>query len=188
MDSRYTRSGSRIRGRIDTRIHDEERLREEAEDYDSLTSNEKLELTRDIEAEYEYTVRNVTTDALHRYFVANLDPGNNSPEANIGVSHFGLGTDGSSGTATSDTELNQREFSKPVTDVANNGKDLLASTFIDSTEANGETFDELALYSGDPVNLADADVFLMNHAEFPSITKDNTATVTFDVTLTFGDA
>ncbi len=188
MDSRYTRNGSRIRGRIDTRIHDEEQLRKEAEDYDSLTSKEKLELTREVEPEHEGTVRNVTSDQLHQYFVSNLDPQNTNPEANVSVSHLGLGTDGSSGTATSDTNLNQLAFSKQVTDVADNGKDLLASTFIDSTEANGETFDELALYSGDPVNLADADVFLMNHAEFPSITKDNTATVTFDVTLTFGDA
>jgi len=44
------------------------------------------------------------------------------------------------------------------------------------------------MFSGDPSNLTDADVFLINHATFPTVTKDNSKTVTFDVTLQFSDA
>jgi len=79
-------------------------------------------------------------------------------------------------------------YAEPVTDVADNGKSLLASTFIDSTEANGNTLDELGLFSGDPASSSNPEVFLMNHATFSPVTKDNSKTVTFDVTLQFADS
>jgi hypothetical protein len=127
------------------------------------------------------------TDSLHEYFVDNLDPDNTNTEANVSAGFLGLGTDAGSGTATSDTDLNNRTFEEPVTDVADNGKELLASTFLDSTEGNGNDFDELGLFSGDPANLENAEVFLINHATFAAVTKDSTKTVTFDVTLSFSD-
>jgi len=188
MEARNTNSGLRLQGRIDTRVHDEDDLREAADDYDSLSKREKMELARDVEPEYEDTVYNVTTDLLHEYFVDNLDPDNTGVEANVGATWLGLGTNGGGGTTTSDTDLNTRTYEETVTDVADNGKDLLASTFLDSNEGNNNTFDELGLFTGDPANLANAEVFLVNHATFATVTKDNTKTVTFDVTLTFSDA
>jgi len=188
MEARNTNSGLRMQGRIDTQVHDESDLRAEADgDYDSLSKQEKMELTREVEPEYEDTVYNVTTDNLHQYFVDNLDPDNTSTEANVEVAWLGLGTNGGGGTSTSDTDLNTRDYEETVTDVADNGKDLLASTFLDSTEGNGNDFDELGLFTGDPNNLANAEVFLINHATFNTVTKDDTKTVTFDVTLTFSD-
>lgn len=187
MDSRNTTSGFTIEGRIDKQVHDVADLRAEVDDYDSLSESEKLQLARSVEAESEETVYNVTTDQLHQYFVDNLDRGNTSAEANIDAAWLGLGTNGGGGTATSDTDLNSRQYEETITDVADNGKELLCSTFVDSTEGNGNTFDELGLFTGDPANLANADVFLMNHATFNAVTKDNTRTVTFDVTLTFSD-
>jgi hypothetical protein len=155
--------------------------------WEKLSKEEKLEASRKVQPVTEDTVYNVTTNALHEYFVDNLDPDNTSPEANISVSFLALGTDASSGTAETDTDLNSREYEEPVTDVADNGAELLASTFLDSTEGNGEEFDELGLFSGDPANLANTEVFLINHATFAAVTKDSTKTVTFDVTLTFSD-
>jgi len=76
MEARDTNSGLRLQGRIDTKVHNEADLREAANDYDSLSKKEKLELTREVEPEYEDTVYNVTTDQLHQYFVDNLDPDN----------------------------------------------------------------------------------------------------------------
>jgi len=188
MESRNSNSKLRLQGRIDRQTHDVSDLQEEADgDYDSLSREEKLELARSVEPVEEDTVYNVTTDRLHEYFVDNLDPDNSSPEANLSVEWLGLGTDGSAGTATSDTALNSRQYSEVVTDVADNGKDLLASTFLDSTEGNGSDFEELGLFTGDPTNLSNEEVFLINHATFSSVTKDNTKTVTFDVTLTFSD-
>lgn len=188
MEARNTDSTLRLKGRIDTQVHSKDDLREAANgDYNSLSKKEKLKLTREVDPEFEDTVYNVTTDRLHQYFVDNLDPGQTSAEDNIAAQWLGLGTNAGGGTATSDTDLNNRVYEETVTDVADNGKELLASTFLDSTEGNGYTFDELGLFTGDPANLTNADVFLMNHATFASVTKDNSKTVTFDVTLTFSD-
>jgi len=188
MESRTTQSAFRLNGRIDTKVHDEKKLRETADNYDSLTKQEKMQLAREVEPEYENTVYNVTTDSLHEYFVDNLDPDNTSAEANVSASWLGLGTNGGDGADTADTDLNVRAYEETVTDVADNGKDLLASTFLDSTEGNGNDFDEIGLFTGDPANISDPEVFLINHATFATVTKDNTKTVTFDITLTFSDA
>jgi len=187
MKGRNADSKLRLEGRIDTKVHDEETLRNEVENYDSLSKKEKMKLTRSVEPEYEDTVYNVTTDALHEYFVDNLDPDNDSVEADVGVGWLGLGTNGGGGTSTSDTDLNSRVYEETVTDVADNGKDLLASTFLDSTEGNGNTFDELGLFTEDPSDLTPAESFMLNHATFASVQKDNSKTVTFDVTLSFSD-
>lgn len=188
MEARNTNSGFTMQGRIERKTHDVTDLKAAADgNWDDLSQKEKLDVTRDVEPVDEDTVYNVTTDSLHQYFVDNLDPDNTAVEADISVGWLGLGTNGGGGTTTADTDLNTRAYEEPVTDVADNGKDLLASTFLDSTEGNGNTFDELGLFTGDPANLANADVFLMNHASFAAVTKDNTKTVTFDVTLTFSD-
>lgn len=195
MEARNTNSGLQLRGRIDTKVHNSADLREATENYDSLSKREKMKLTRKVEPEYEDTVYNVTTDLFHEYFVDNLDPDNNDSESDVTVSWLGLGTNGGAGTDSSDIDLNTRTYEETVTDVADNGKDLLASTFLDSTEGNGNDFDEIGLFSGDPANAydpsdssGDRDTFLINHATFNTVTKDDTKTVTFDVTLTFSDA
>lgn len=195
MEARNTNSGLQLRGRIDTKVHNSADLREATDNYDSLSKREKIKLARKVEPEYEDTVYNVTTDLFHEYFVDNLDPDNNNSESDVTVSWLGLGTNGGAGTDSSDIDLNTRTYEETVTDVADNGKDLLASTFIDSTEGNGNDFDEIGLFSGDPTNAydpsgpsGDRDTFLINHATFNTVTKDDTKTVTFDVTLTFSDA
>ena len=188
MINKNTQSNFGLTGRIDTRVHDEADLRAAASDYDSLSKREKLSLSRDVEPEFEDTVYNVTTDRLHEYFVDNLDPDNTSAEANLTAAWLGLGINGGGGTDTSDTDLNSRTYEETVTDHIDDSKDLITSTFIDSTEGNGNDFDELGLFTGDPANLGNADVFLMNHATFATVSKDNSKTITFDVTLTFSDA
>jgi len=187
MESRSTQSGFTISGRIDKQVHDVDELREEYPSWDEMSKQEKLKAVRETEPAEEETVYNVTTDRFHEYIVDNLDPSQTSVEDNVASSHLALGTDSASGTTSSDTDLNNRTYNEPVTDHADNGKELLASTFLDSTEGNGNTFDELGLFTGDPANLANAEVFLLNHATFASVTKDNSKTVTFDVTLTFSD-
>lgn len=188
MEARNTNSGFSMKGRIDTRVHDLDDLKSAADDdYEKLSDEEKMQLTRDVQPSYTDTVYNVTVDRFHEYFVDNLDPNQTGPKDNITAAWLGLGTGGATAVATSDTDLTTRTYESEVTDVSDNGKDLLASTFLDSTEGNGNTFDELGLFSGDPANLGNSDVFMLNHATFNGVTKDNTKTVTFDVTLTFSD-
>lgn len=176
-----------MQGKIDAKVHSIDDLRERVDDYDSLSNKEKLELTRNVDPSYQDEVYNVTTDQLHEYFVENLDPTDTTGDADINASWLGLGVNGGAGTSTTDEDLNDRRYETTVTDGTDNGKELLTSTFVPSDEANGNTFDELGLFSNDPANLTNADVFLINHATFTAITKDNTKTITFDVRLSFSD-
>jgi hypothetical protein len=186
MKSTNANSTLSLTGRIDRKTYTDSTIND-IDSWDSLTKSEKLDTVRELSPDDSETVYNVTTDRLHQYFVDNLDPENTSTESNLSVEYLALGTDAGSGTTTADTDLNNRVYSETITDAADNGKDLLASTFIDSTEGNGETFDELGLFTGDPQNLSQDGVFLMNHATFSPVQKDNTKTVVFDVTLTFSD-
>lgn len=187
MQHKNTQSGTTLTGRIERQTYNTNKLQSSHENWQSLTKEEKLELTREIEPDSSETIYNVTVTRFHEYLVDNLDPGQTSAKDNLAASWMALGTDSGSGTSTSDTDLNTRVFSEQVTDHADNGTTLLASTFIDSTEANGQTLNEIGLFTGDPANLGDNDVFMINHATFSDVTKDNSSTVTFDVELSFSD-
>jgi len=187
MDSRTTNTLLDVTGRIERKTHDIASLRESVDSWDTLSKEEKLAASREVEPIASDEVYNVTTEGLHKYFVRNLDPDNTTAEANISLAWMGLGTDGVSGTSTTDTDLNNRTYQETITDVADDGTTILASTFVDSTEANGNDFDEVGLFSGDPTNLSNPDVFLINHATFATVTKDNSRTVTFDISLQFSD-
>lgn len=175
-------------GRIEQKTYNTEELRKKYDNWDSLSDDEKLSLLRESEELSSEEVFNVTTERFHEYLVDNLDPGNTSSGADLSATWMALGTNSSGGTAVADTDLNTRVFEKSVTDHADNGTELLASTFISSTEANGNTLNEIGLFTGDPNNLANSDVFLINHATFSDVVKDNERTITFDVTLTFSDS
>jgi len=176
-------------GRIERKTYDLEMLRDQYNDWDSLSDEMKLSLLREFDETSSEEVFNVTTERFHEYLVDNLDPGNTSPEANLEAISMGLGTDSASGTSVTDTDLNNRVFEKAVTDHSDNGNELLASTFISSTEANGETLNEIGLYTGNPNNLStDDNIFLINHATFSDVVKDDQRTITFDMTLTFSDS
>lgn len=179
-----------MHGRIDVQEYDTDELEAAIPDWNSRSAASKLDAIRNTDAvqpQSEETVYNVTVERFHEYMVDNLDPSQTASKDNITTLWLGLGTDAAGGTNVSDTDLNSRQFEKNVTDTADNGTSLLASTFVDSTEANGNTYDELGLFSGDPNNLGNNDVFLLNHATFSDVSKDSSNTVTFDVTLQFSD-
>lgn len=180
-------TGFTMTGRIDRKTYSTETLKSEYPDWDEMDDEQKLEAMRDVEPEEIETSHNVTVTRFHEYLVDNLDPDNTAAESDLGATWMALGTDSASGTNVSDTDLNNRVFSKQVTDHADNGTELLASTFISSTDANGNTLNEIGLYTGDPANLGNVDVFLINHATFSDVVKDKNRTITFDVTLTFSD-
>lgn len=176
-----------LTGRIDRKTHDVADLRDEYPSWDSMSTSEKLEASRSVEPVDTETVYNVTTDRFHKYFVDNLDVTQTASKDNITTLWLGLGTDSPTEVSSSDTDLSTRTFEKEVTDTNDNGKELVTSTFLDSTEGNDNTFTEVGLYSGNPANTANDDVFMLNHATFAGVTKDSTKTTTFGVTLTFSD-
>lgn len=179
-------SGLDLTGRIERKTYSTEDLRDSHDNWDTLTDAEKLSLIRETSPDTEETVYNVTTQRFHEYLVDNLDP-DITTNANLEAVWMALGDDSATGTDVTDTDLNNRVFKKEITDHADNGTELLSSTFVSSTEANGETLNEIGLYTGDPANLSDDAVFLINHATFSDVVKDSDRTITFDVTLTFED-
>lgn len=177
-----TASELTITGRVDTKAYDATQLPEE---WDELSAKEKLEATRGLEPEEEHTDYNTTVDGMHEYFAINLNPDETLEED---VTHLAVGDDDTS-PATSNDELNNEVFRKEVTDHSQNGNELLASTFIESDEANGETLREVGLFAGgEEPGDADFPDRMWNHSTISSIEKDNTRTITIDVTLTFDAA
>ena len=162
-----------ITGRIDTKAYSAETL---PDNWDELSDEEKLATTRDLDADEEYTDYNTTVFGMHEYFAINLDPTQTLEED---VTHLAVGDDNTSPATTNDA-LNNEVFRKAVTDHSQTDNELLASTFIDSTEANGETLREVGLFAG-----PDAADRMWNHSTIAAIEKDGTRTITIDVTLTF---
>ena len=190
--SRQIESSSLVTGRISAKTYSTEELQRLSDNWKSLSKEEKLKLTKQVEPIDEEIVTNVTTERFHEYFVDNLDINQTGSKTNITGPYLALGNSASGGTSTTDVDLNNRVYSESVTSTADNGTELLTSTFLESTDGNGYDYDELGLFSNDPSSYSDPanfpdDVFLMNHATFTDVTKDNTKTVTFDVTLIFSD-
>ena len=171
-----------VTGRIDAKAYSAETL---PDYWDELSDKDKLEATRDLEPDEEHTEYNTTVFGMHEYFAINLDPTQTLEED---VTHLAVGDDNTGPMSSNDT-LNNEVFRKSVTDYAQTDNELLASAFIDSSEANGETLREVGLFAGgaEPGDDEFPDR-MWNHSTIASIEKDNTRTITIDVTLTFSAA
>lgn len=207
-ETRTEADGSPIRGEVTISVYDTDELREAVErelgrpyddlgeyerwlasrdpddfDLDALNygangldradARELLELTPP-EADVEETT-NTTVAGLHEYIVDNLDP---NQATNLDCSHLAVGTDNTAPT-TSESSLGTEAYRTAITDVIDNGNDLTTSTFLDSSEANGNTLVEVALYS------ASTGGTMFNRSLITAISKDNTKTATIDVELQF---
>jgi len=84
-------------GRIERKTYDTTELREDNEDWDTLSDDEKLTRIREADALDEEEVYNVTTERFHEYLVDNLHPGVTT-DANLDAAWMGLGTDSATGT------------------------------------------------------------------------------------------
>lgn len=168
-----------ITGRIDTKAYSTDSL---PNNWDEMSDKEKLETTRNIEPDESHTDYNKTVNGMHEYFAINLDGSSSIDED---VTHLAVGDD-STTPQTSDTTLTNEVFRKTVTDYSQTDNELLASTFIESSEANGNTIREVGLFAG---GLAPGDTGypdrMWNHSVIADIVKDDTRTITIDVTLTF---
>jgi len=123
---------------------------------------------------------NVTCAGLHRFLASAMDP-----EQNVSghAAQLVVGTGGSSGTSSADTDLNSRVGATDVTDTVYNEStaELQVTTFADSTQFNGYTLDE--------VGIVGADGALWNHAALgTSIEKSNVKTFVCDVYFSISSA
>jgi len=146
--------------------------------WDGLSDRAKMVAQSYLEPERDEQCSNVTTADLHEYLVDELD---RDQSVDLDASHLALGTD-STAESSSDSSLGNEVFRTSVTDSIDKGSELLTSTFVDSTEANGNTIEELGLFSA-----ASGGTMFNRSTQFSSIAKTNDETVTFDVSLTFAN-
>jgi len=132
-----------------------------------------------------YRIANTTRTKYHETVVSAL----NGATVDITVDALALGdsTTGTGGLGPSQP-LGNETFRIAVTDSFTDGQSFTASIFIDSTQANGQTFEEAALIaertSGDlPINR-----FLIDDPGGLLAPKSDDETVTIDIELTQEDA
>lgn len=203
--TRQNANANGIAGELTISVHDLDDVREDVDDWDDLGKYERWLVLRDPDdvdvdalgydahgldreraeellarsppdAEVEETT-NTTVDGLHEYIVDNLDP---AQARNEDCSHLAVGTDDTA-PSTADSSLGAEVYRTEITDVIDNGKDLTTSTFLDSTEANGNTLAEVGLFTDTSANNGT----MLNRATITKIVKDDTKTATIDVELQF---
>jgi hypothetical protein len=132
-----------------------------------------------------YRIANTTRTEYHETVVSAL----NGTTVDITVDALALGdsTTGTGGLGPSQP-LGNETFRIAVTDSFTDGQSFTASIFIDSTQGNGQTFEEAALIaertSGDlPINR-----FLIDDPGGLLAPKSDDETVTIDIELTQEDA
>jgi len=127
---------------------------------------------------------NTTRDAYHEAIIGELD----GTTADIEVDALALGD---STTATSNvgksTPLGNETFRVAVTDSFTDGQTFTASIFIDSTQGNGQTFEEAALVAERSVGDLPINRFLIDDPGGLLNPKADDETVTIDIQLTQED-
>lgn len=149
-------------------------------EWDALEKKEKLKLIKYIspEALRRVETHNVTCVGLHEGLAKSVDPETNySDEAN----KFVFGDDDSS-FSSSDTSLNNKVGEVGISDTSLDlsSEEVTYTTFVDSTELNGNTLSEIGIETSDGN--------LWNHADIsPNISKTSSETVVAEIFLTFSD-
>ena len=146
--------------------------------YDAETAP-TLEAAREAAPKREHSTHNTTRVAYHEAIIDAL--GGASPDIEADV--LALGDSEADTSLLGDTApLGNETFRTAVTDRSASGQTLSATTFIDSTEANGQSYAEAALVaetaSGDlPINR-----FLISDPLLDPKQQGETVTVTIEIT------
>jgi hypothetical protein len=144
-----------------------------------------LASAREAEPQQVFETHNTTREAFHTEIVEALD----GTATDFTVDSLALGD---STLATADvadgSPLGNELFRKNVTDSFVSGTTFTASTFIDSTQANGNSYEEAALISEQSSNDLPVNRFIISDPSGLLDPKDNNSTVTIDVEIAVSDA
>jgi len=183
---RCVRSRSTARGRVEVSVWDVDRLRAEFDDWDDLPKREKARCVRELKTgadpdEFDETT-NAFNDDWHEYLVDRLD--RSQDPATVQCTHFAVGTDGSP-ASSSDDGLGNEVYRTTVADTTDDSRELLVQCFLDSGEANGNTLREMGLFTD---VAGGSNELQLNRARISEVAKDDSKTVSIDVTLEFRSA
>lgn len=182
-----------VTGIVEKRVYNTSRVEDTYPNWSTYSGQRRAECLDTIEPESVERVENVTTTRFHEYFVDNLDPNDTSNDANTVISWMALGDDGKDSNDNPDTDpghedLNSRRFESQVDDVTTSGRDITATMTMGPGDGNiSNDYNEIGLFNGDPNNVSNSEIFMMNHAAFDGVNKNSDKTLSFDVTLSFSN-
>lgn len=137
-----------VTGRITTRTWTPKTLRSNIKAWPILESDkERLKKIRELDdhlAESVSETTNIPVDGLLSFIADGLDP---TSSKRAEASHLAVGT-GTTDPRGSDTTLDTEVYRTIVGDAETSGKDLITSTYLSQTEANGHTITEIGLCGG----------------------------------------
>lgn len=165
-----------IEDNVYCQIHHIDDLRKEFPEWDSYSKQKRMRLARTVEPVQTESSHNVTCTGFHEYIIDNIDT---NQSVNDDASHLAVGDDDTSDPVASNTDLNNEVGRFSVTNTFDNGSSLDVSTFLDTSEANGNTLKEVGLVNQ---SSSTGDI-LFNHSLISDIVKTSEKTATIDVTL-----
>ena len=170
-------------GEVTTRVWSPETLRQQIKSWPLLDSDtERLQRIRELDdelAESVETTTNIAVDGLLNSIARSLDP---TTSVSLRATHLALGTSTGEPDSTDD-ELGNEVYRSVVGDGDVDNFDLLTSTFLSQTEANGHLRTELGLVSGQA-----QDAPLFTHAVLnpdQQVEKSSDMVLTIDYVLEF---
>lgn len=186
--TRSSENNISVSGTVKASLYDIDDIHKCISNWDMLSENEKIKrLKTDSITEFDSLITsNTTTVELHKYLSRNLNENLNNPEDNLEVTHFGIGNDASSGTVSSDKNLNNLLLSKTISDSLSENGILKITGLVGASELNGYTINEIGVATGDLSTLSTSvEKILLNHSTFTDIQKDSTNAITFTIELEF---
>jgi hypothetical protein len=151
----------------------------DADSVDSLTA------ARSATPKQTYRIANTTRSEYHQTVVSGL----NGTTVDIAVDALALGdSTTATGGLSPSQPLGNETLRVPVTDTFTAGQSFTASIFIDSTQGNGQTFEEAALIAERPSGDLAINRFLIDDPGGLLAPKSDDETVTVDIELTQEDA
>lgn len=117
-----------------------------------------------------------TVNGLHVEIVDVMDE---TKSSNFDASHLAVGDDDTT-PQSSNVSLNNEVGRFAVTETEDRSNSIWTRTFVDTSQANGNTLKEVGLITESSGGT------LLNHSIMQDVPKDNTTTVTIDVEIIFG--
>jgi hypothetical protein len=143
------------------------------------------ESAREAEPEQVYETHNTTREEFHTEIVQALS--GTTPDLTVDSLALGDSTLATADVAAG-SPLGNELFRTSVTDTFTSGTTFTASTFIDSTQANGNSYEEAAIIGEQSGNDLSINRFLISDPSGLLDPKDNNSTVTIDVEVSVSDA
>jgi hypothetical protein len=128
----------------------------------------------------EHQTHNTTRDVYHEEVIGALN--GVSPELTVDALALGDST-ADTANISAGSPLGNETFRTTVTDTSTDGQTFTAATFIDSTEGNGQIFNEAALVSERPSGDLPINRFLIDDSGGLLDPKTSGETVTIDIEI-----